>query len=375
MKTKLSLLLGISALAFLFSVTPVLASEVNFDQSIENSGPSSSTNNDGDAKEDVDIDKEVKADIDNKGDVDCKTGEFDVKNNTNAEVDDSGACNVEADWQTAVNGGTSLWESADGGLDVNVDQSIEDSGPNSSTNNDADVKKDVNVDLDLIADILNKLDADLATGDFDVRDNTNAEIGGSGDASLAVMFETWANNDAGWSGAAHGGVSVTADQSIKDSGPNSSTNNDLDVKSEVDWDVEWKADVDNKVDVNAKTGEFDVKNNTNAEVGGSGDVDVAVELFTSVNNGGGASAANGSGLDVNVDQSIEDSGPNSSTNNDVDVKQDVDVKEERKADVDNNVEVDANTGVFDVKDNTNAEVGGSGDVNIQLNISTEANNG
>lgn len=132
------------------------------------------------------------------------------------------------------------------------------------------------------------------------------------------------------------------------------------------------ANVTNKVDVEANTGDNDANDNTGGDVKiESGDSDVAVAVKNMLNK-------NSAAIDCcqNGDTSVKIAGNGSDSDNDVDLDMDNsnEIFQDNNAKVKNDVEVEGNTGNNEADDNTNGDVEiTSGDSDVSVGVLTFAN--
>lgn len=375
MKKTLRALLGVSALALLFVSSPVLAANVDVTGENTTTGADSDNENEYDVDNDLDVDVDNDAeDIDNIVDVDANTGGNEQEKNTTADNQESGAVDVTGEWETVVNEGASLMGAEEGSLDVKGDFTNDTTGADSDNENELDVDNDIDLDLDNVADIFNKLDFDAETGDNEQNKNTQAGDQTSGDAILATTIGNWANNEAGFSGAAGTEVTVDVEGTNSVTGADSDNENEFDIDNDYDLEIDNDADVDNEIDVDIHTGGNEQNKNTTGGDQTSGTAEVKVELENVVNSGSSVAGASLSALDVEGKFTNDTTGADSDNENELDVDNDVDVDVDNDAEIDNDVAVDANTGDNEQNKNTEAGSQTSGDVVVEITISNEANN-
>jgi len=241
------------------------------------------------------VEQSNKADIDNKinvvastgnneanrntgGSVSIKTGDaesnVDVKTNANsnsAEVSGCGACGAGADVLISGNG--------DGSKNtVNLDV-------NESEKNNEDATP-VYVSQSNDADIYNEVSAAALTGKNEANRNTGGDvIIETGDATVGVDVTNAVNGNAARVG---GDENEAGSLSARIVGNGSDTHNkiELDVNRSVFVDQSNDADVDNNIDVAAKTGKNEAERNTGGSVSietGNAEVTVGVDNMVNFN--------------------------------------------------------------------------------------------
>ena len=374
MKKSLSILFGLSALALLVTAAPVLAAEVDVE------GENNTTGADSDNDNVYDVDTVVTEVVDNIGNVDniaddvnATTGDNNQNQNTTGGDLETGEVDATADWASVVNAGSGMLGAADGGLDVEGDFSNDTTGFDSDNDNDLDVDNNVTLDLDNLANVLNDLDFDGDTGGNDQNQNTTGGSTDTGDAMLDTIISNWANNDAGFAGAAGSEVSVDVEGENSTTGANSTNRNDYTIDHDYTAVVDNNATLDNRVDVTIDTGDNNQNQNTTGGDLETGNGEVVVDIVNSANNGAGAAGAASGNLDVSADFSNDTTGSNSNNDNDLDVDNNVTTTVNNTADVDNDVDVDVDTGGNDQNENTSGGSTDTGDANIDIVITNEVN--
>jgi hypothetical protein len=161
----------------------------------------------------------------------------------------------------------------------------------------------------------------------------------------------------------------------EDTGPSSENHNKFDASSKVDFDWKNEANLKNLVDADINTGKNKVSKNTNAEGGDTGSIDAQVAFENNANNDPGYIDLAGATPDVNADFSNSDTGPWSSNDNKLDVKNTVKVKVRNDADISNKADINANTGKNNTYGNTNADGGTTGNISVGIDAVNNANNG
>lgn len=162
MKTKLSILLGISALAFLLVAAPVMAAEVNVTSENSTTGADSDNNNDYTVVRDVTLDVDNDGDVDNDVDVDADTGDNEQNRNTTGGDLETGTVEASGEWTNVLNEAAGLCGCPVGsdGLTVEGDFSNDTTGADSDNNNTLTVDANLDVTLNNLATINNDLDFD-----------------------------------------------------------------------------------------------------------------------------------------------------------------------------------------------------------------------
>ncbi len=158
-----------------------------------------------------------------------------------------------------------------------------------------------------------------------------------------------------------------------DTGASSNNDNDFDVESEVELDVDNNGEVDNEADVEADTGHNDQNKNTNAGDLETGEVDATGD-WESVLNEGAALVGTEGDLDVETDFVNDTTGADSDNDNDLDVDYEVELELDNVADIWNDLDFDAETGYNDQNKNTNAGDMETGGASLDTEIVNEANN-
>jgi len=255
---------------------------------------------------------------------------------------------------------------------------IEISGNGSDSYNKADV--DLNqttyVQQTNKADIENHINVDASTGGNEANKNTGGGVSvESGDATSKVTVTNTANSN-----SAEVACCELGDIEVKISG------NGEDSKNKVYLDVNQgtqagtqvsqfnKADIDNDVDADAKTGGNEAEKNTGGSVEvESGDAKVEVTL-TNTANANSAKVGGGSGPGGSLSAWILGNGVDSYNKIDVDFDHSLWVDQVNFSDIDNHVDADAKTGHNEAEKNTggNSSVK-SGDATLTVGVDNMAN--
>jgi len=249
------------------------------------------------------------------------------------------------------------------------------SGNGSDTDNNCNFAslQEVTVEQDNNLDVDNQVDVESNTGGNTAEDNTggNVEVT-TGKASVDVAVDTNGNTNA--ANVANTNSNGDYDLTVSGNGTNSDNNVDLDVTDKVTVKQDNKADVDNKVDVEASTGKNEANDNTGGNVViDTGDVVVeSVKVSNALNVN---SATVGDDRDSGVLSAwISDNGSDTDNKIDLALLSEVEVDQENDADVENDVWVDGVTGKNEGEDNTggDSEVT-TGDVTVDVTVDTMAN--
>lgn len=250
------------------------------------------------------------------------------------------------------------------------------SGNGTDTDNTCDfaTSRTVTVDQNNDMDVDNDVNIKAETGDNEAEDNTGGDVEiETGDVSADVTINTSGNTNTADVNSA--GTSYDYEAEIVGNGTES--DNDVVVNSTdvVDVDQYNKADVDNKVDVDASTGDNEAEDNTGGDVKiSTGDVEVndGVVINTMVNANSAVVGDSDHGGTIGV--TIRGNGADSDNLFDLALSNVITLDQDNDADVDNDVDVDAETGDNEAEDNTGGESGiETGDVKVDVAIDTTAN--
>jgi len=259
-------------------------------------------------------------------------------------------------------------------LPVFATTTIELSGNGTNSDNTAGVTftQTTTVVQSNVADVFNKVDADADTGDNDANDNTGGDVSiETGDADVDVKVENTLNQN-----SAEVDCCVGGDTEILISGNGSDTNNDANValgNSTSVFQYNY-ADVDNKVDAYADTGDNDAEDNTGGDVSvKTGDAHTGVTLATTAN-ANSASIGGGSGGAGSLSVRILGNGTNSDNTINLGLADTLALLQSNVADIFNQVDADSDTGDNDANDNTGGEVSiETGDADTDVSIDNEVN--
>jgi hypothetical protein len=228
--------------------------------------------------------QENNADVFNKVEADADTGDNKAEDNTGGDVSiETGDADVTVKAETSVN-----TNSAEVGCCPGGDVEVKISGNGSGSNNDAALSLGSSVQLTQgnFADVTNLVEADADTGDNKAEDNTGGDVSiDTGNASTSVTLKTSGNSNSALVGGSGGGLgSVSA--IISGNGEDSDNDIILGLGSTVFFVQENFADIFNKVDADADTGENKAEDNTGGEASietGDAEVDVTIDNMVNFN--------------------------------------------------------------------------------------------
>lgn len=227
------------------------------------------------------------ANVDNDVHANAETGKNDVSDNTGGDVSvDTGNADVDVKVTNTLNSNAAKVDCCGS---QNTDVLISGNGSDSTNTVDLDMKAPKNsanfyIDQSNKAKVDNDVYADAKTGDNKAKDNTGGNVSiDTGDAHVGVVLATAANANSAKIGGT-GKTPGTLSAKILGNGHDSDNLIDLDLENST-WIVqENKADVDNYVDADAKTGKNEAKDNTGGSVEvDTGDADVDVSIDNAVN--------------------------------------------------------------------------------------------
>ena len=220
------------------------------------------------------------ADIDNHINISANTGENTASKNTGGAVE---VKTGDADVTTSISN-TANVNSAELGCcgGQSVDTKIGGNGAESENEVELNLSKLTTISQDNNSDIYNGVEVTAKTGSNEAEENTNGNVlVETGDVTVKTTLATTANvNLASISGGQGGGLSAW----IKDNGAESDNEIELSLLDSLMIDQDNTADVDNNVDVYAKTGKNEAEENTGGEVTiKTGDIDMTLGIDNSVN--------------------------------------------------------------------------------------------
>ncbi|MEK7550733.1 MAG: hypothetical protein AAB535_03030 [Patescibacteria group bacterium] len=250
---------------------------------------------------------------------------------------------------------------------------ISGNGTNSDNTSNVSFTQSTTVVQSNVADVNNDVYADADTGDNDAKDNTGGDVSiKTGDADVDVNVENTLNSNSAQVDCCQGG-----DTEILISGNGSDTDNDANVTLDNSTTVfqDNYADVTNKVDAYADTGDNDAKDNTGGSVSiDTGDAETSVTLATTANANSATVGGSGSGSGGSLSVRILGNGTNSDNTINLALLGSLALIQGNVADVLNDVYADADTGNNDAKDNTGGEVSiETGDASVDVSIDNMVN--
>ena len=221
--------------------------------------------------------------VSNNVDADASTGGNRANDNTGGDVSvDTGDARVLVDVANNLNTNTAEVDCCEafGDTDVLV------AGNGSDSDNTVNLRTNNNTTLvqSNYADVDNRVDADAKTGRNDAGDNTGGDVSiDTGNATVGVSLSTSANANTariGGGNGEEGGLSVR----ILGNGSESDNDINLALESETELFQANVADVFNRIEADALTGENDADDNTGGNVGiDTGNALVGVEVDNMVN--------------------------------------------------------------------------------------------
>ncbi len=253
-------------------------------------------------------------------------------------------------------------------LPVLAGTTIEISGNGTDSDNDATISfgQSTTVVQSNTADVYNQVDAEADTGDNSANDNTGGEVSvETGDADVDVKVSNTLNSN-----TAEVGCCASGDVDVLISGNGSDSYNtvDLEMGSETEVYQQNYADVTNKVEAEAETGENEAEDNTGGSVSiTTGDAKVGVDLSTTAN--ANSATVGGEGAGGSLSAWITGNGTESDNDINLGLGSLVLLVQENVADVFNKVEAEAETGENDADDNTGGDVDietGDADVDVEV---------
>lgn len=249
------------------------------------------------------------------------------------------------------------------------------SGNGSDSNNDAkiELKKSSNIVQNNTANVTNKVDVKADTGGNRANDNTGGDVKvKTGDSTVGVAVQNLLNKNSASIDCCENG-----DTSVKIAGNGSDSDNDVDLEVKKSNGIfqDNDADVENKVEVDSKTGDNEADDNTGGEVEVStGDSEVSVGIMNMLNSNfariGGGEDEEGSALSL----WITGNGSDSDNDIDADIRNGNSVTQDNHANVFNKVETDADTGYNSADDNTGGAVSiETGDAAVEALVANVGN--
>jgi hypothetical protein len=236
-------------------------------------------------KQETNIQQQNVADIQNDVDVDATTGDNDASRNTGGDVAiDTGAAKVAVG---VVNSANSNVADVNACCPTDVDVLIEGNGDDSKNEVELEHESETNLSQWNTADVENDVDVDAATGRNSARSNTGGEVSiFTGKADVETTLLNTLNSNSARIGRGDGGDAGSVSLRILGNGVDSDNEIELELESEKNLEQGNIADVQNDVDVDAKTGWNRASRNTGGEVWidtGAANVDVLVDTLANFN--------------------------------------------------------------------------------------------
>lgn len=253
---------------------------------------------------------------------------------------------------------------------VAAGMTLEISGNGSDSDNDVKVElqQQTTVVQSNEAKVENKIDASASTGGNEAEDNTGGNVSiQTGNATTDVKVENTLNSNTATVDCCNAG---NVDVLISGNGSDSENEVELEMeKSGIEVFQYNKADVDNEVDANAKTGNNEAEGNTGGDVSiDTGHATTSVSISTTAN-ANWAKVGGGNGSSPTLSLRILGNGSNSENEIDLDLEGGVLIRQDNEADVDNDVDAKAKTGGNEAEDNTGGSVSietGNADVTVDV---------
>jgi len=318
------------------------------------------------------------ANVTNKVDVEAETGDNEANDNTGGDVKiETGDSDVAVAVKNMLNSNSAIIDCCAKG-DTSV--KIADNGSDTDNDVNLDQKSSNGVFQDNDADVENKVYVDGKTGDNEAEDNTNGDVSiDTGDSDVSVGVLNFVNSNFAKIG---GGDNEGSALSLWILGNGSDSENDIDadIKNENVVTQNNNADLYNKVDVEAETGDNEAEDNTGGEVSiETGDANVE-SLVANVGNFNWAELSCDCLFD-DLTAKIADNGSDTDNNIDLDLKSGKDngVFQDNGADLDNQLdELEAQTGDNEAEDNTGGSEGHdpaieTGDAGVSSEVVNEFN--
>ena len=231
-------------------------------------------------------------------------------------------------------------------------------GNGSNSDSDVNVTKTNNtvVTQNNTANVNNNVKVDANTGGNSASDNTGGDVKvRTGDANTDVTVKNMLNSNSA-DVANCGGCGEDVDVEISGNGTHSDNKADLDFKNNVELFQTNNADVKNKVDVDANSGDNDIDDNTGGDVTvRTGDVNTDVKIMTVANANSARIGGNGDSNGGEISAHILGNGSHSDNDIYLDFNSDILLTQANNADIENDVDVDADSGHNDVEDNTGGD--------------------
>ena len=268
-----------SAALLVNSALPVFATTIE----ISGNGSDSDSEVDVEMGQTTTVVQSNEADVTNVVNTKADTGGNKAKDNTNSDVEiETGNATVDVNVENTLNSNSADIDCCPSG---DVDVLVSGNGSDSDNN----VWLDLNTETDVFqtneADVKNLVWADAKTGDNEAEDNTGGSVSiKTGIADVTVDLATTANANSATIGGGSPSGSLSA--RILGNGSDSENEIDLELASAVLLEQANEADILNKVDVDAETGDNEADDNTGGETDietGNATVDVSVDNMVNFN--------------------------------------------------------------------------------------------
>ena len=277
-KENLGYLIAVFASVVVLGLGSVLAA--SGEATNDNTGANSENEAEIEVENKIKIENKNKTDVDNKAKVKANTGSNDANSNTgNGEVD-------TGDIKVALNIANVLGideeylaELGFGDWDITVGNSH--TGYNSKNEAEAEIKNELKVKNHNHTDIDNRLCAKLNTGHNSASSNTGNGSVGTGDISFSADWNNEVSNSWGIWGLDFPGGSLSASNS--NTGANSENEAEAEIKNKIEIENKNHTDIDNKLYLNANTGENTANYNTGNGTVDTGNITGEVNISNTVN--------------------------------------------------------------------------------------------
>jgi len=200
--------------------------------------------------------------VTNRPDVTANTGSNDVEDNTTVEDVTGGDIDVQGEFDNELNSGDFAMDLSQMG-DVSADFSNDTTGSNSKNHNTLDVTRTNSMDVNNDARVTNDINANLDSGNNNVRDNTTVGDVDSGNIDFSVdVTNTTNQSGSGTMMPDFGSNDVDANFSNDTTGSSSDNFNTATVSDTNTVDLINNSNVNNTLDVNGDSGSNNTKRNT-----------------------------------------------------------------------------------------------------------------
>jgi len=387
MQLKKRIITGIASTAILLNVlTPMVFADTNL--IISGNGADSDNEVKVEMTQSVTVQQSNDADVHNNVDSNASTGGNDANRNTGGSVTvDTGNANSTVNVGTTVNSNQANVQCNTCGGDANI--TISGNGEDSDNDVDLDLGSkyhdNVSVTQNNDADVHNNVDSNASTGYNDADRNTGGDVEiTTGNAKSDVTVKTMANANSAVIAGSQGGSSITAE--ILGNGADSDNDIDLDVHNSITVLQANDADIHNRVDSDAKTGDNEAERNTGGDVTiDTGDATAKAKVENKVNFN---SVDADCGCEMDIKAKIAGNGEDS--DNEIEAKhlsstlgiyqggRNEDGELGNDADLCNDVDANAKTGYNEIDGSTGSVLGGDPEVSTgnalsDVSVSNTAN--